>query len=294
MDDRITENQLSLYLDGRLDDVETAELETELRKNAALAEALRRLRALQGLSENLTFQPGAFTADEIRFRAAARSRRARKIAISVAAVLLVATHAAAFLLGSTRTRTGTTTEVANETPTAPRILPLSERAGPIHDAEQLLGELAALDPGTTPHDQLNTRLVSLQQRFDEQGLTDRLHDVAARENAGERRIRAMGLAGAFEELHRVFEIGGDPGIVSIMVASIARRSLDGEIALRFPANLDEYMTVTPLTQGTVSVVRITERNGKTVREVETLDLQTLQSKYKFSVSGNGDSAGENR
>ena len=202
MDNRMIEDQLSLYLDGRLDDVETAALETELRKNAALAEQLRRLRALQGLSEELGFQPGAFMADEIRFRAATRSRRIRRIAISAAAVLLVATHATAFLLGSTRTESGTTTEIANETADLPRIPHISERAEPIHDAEQLLGELAALDPGTTPHDQLNTRLVSLQHRFDEQGLTDRLHDVAARESAGERQIRAMGLAGALPQTGR--------------------------------------------------------------------------------------------
>ena len=290
MDDRITENQLSLSLDGRLDDVETAELETELRQNAALAEQLRRMRALQGLSEELGFQPGAFTPDEIRFRAAARSRRIRKIAISAAAVLLVVTHAAAFLIGSTRTETSTTTAIANETQGIPRIPHISQRAEPIHDAEQLLGELAALDAGTTPHDQLNTRLVSLQHRFDEQGLTDRLHDVAARESAGERQIRAMGLAGAFEELHRVFETGGDPGILSIMVSSIARKSLDGEIALRLPANLDEYMEVLPLSRGAFRVVRIVKRDGKTVREEETLDLTALQSKYNLSVTGDGTGA----
>ncbi|MEE8106991.1 MAG: hypothetical protein V3T86_15760 [Planctomycetota bacterium] len=288
MDDRISLNQdrLSLYLDGRLDDVETQALENELRKNAALAEELRRLRALQGLSEQLGFQPGAFTADEIRFRAAARSRRIRKIAISAAAVLLVVTHAAAFLIGSTRTETGAATEIAKETPAVPRIPHISDRAEPIHDAEQLLGEFAKLDPGSTPHDQLNTRLVSLQQRFDEESFADRLNDVAASADTGERQIRAMGLAGTFEELHRVFENGGDPGIVSLMVASIARKSLKGEMAVRFPANLDEYMTVLPLSQGTFRVVRIVRRDGKTFREEEILDLPALQTKYNVRVQAN--------
>jgi len=96
----------------------------------------------------------------------------------------------------------------------------------------------------------------------------------------------MSLAGTFEELHRVFETGGDPGIISIMVSSIARKSLDGEIALRLPANLDEYMEVLPLSQGTFRVVRIVTIDGKTVREEETLDLSALQSKYNLRVEGN--------
>jgi len=210
-------DNLSLYLDGRLAADEKAAFERRLAAEPVLREELDALRRLQQLSEDLPPARAAFTADDVRLRAQATSgRRWARAAVALAAVLLLAlTHGVVFHLGTKR---GVDAERSR-----------------VHAAEDLLARAAQLDPEASP-ERLRVQLADLRDEIRPQ-LIALDNDPAP---------RAMQLAEALRRMDFALDQQRDPGISGITVALIARSSLEGGAQIRFVPQTGSYTRVAPI------------------------------------------------
>lgn len=215
------EERISLHLDGRL----TEPLEPRLR--ARFEEAQR----LQAMAANLEFTRADFTAEDVRERLGRRKPR-RVGWIAAAALLLVASHWAAFRLGHSP----------------------AERDA-IAETEALLRRATLVDAGA-PVEQLQVDLMDLRNSLEHSDLPFRLAENKDR--------RAAQLEEGLVQLETAFDQYRDPGFLGILVARIGREYLEGEPATRFiPSSVNRYTQATPLGDGRYRVTVV--RPGQSVR-----------------------------
>jgi len=244
------EEDLSLYLDGRLSADEKAAFERRLAAEPALREELDALRRLQQLSQDLPPAKAEFTADDVRLRAQARGgRRWARAAIAVAAVLLLAlTHGVVFHLGTKRGVDG-------------------ERSR-VQAAEELLARAADLDP-EAPHERLRLQLADLRDEIRPQ-LIALDNDPAP---------RAVLLTEALRHMEYAFDQQRDPGILGITVSFIARSSLEGGPQLRFVPQTGSYTRVAPIGGGLYRLVFIRTQDGVPRMAVDEGTREELERRH---------------
>ena len=193
-----------------------------------------RNQRLQAMAEGLSFTRAEFTADDVRERLGRRQPK-RAPWIAAAALILVATHWAAFQFGRT-----------------------PEPRNAIAETEQFLQRATRIDAGA-PVEQLETELADLRRFLRDSDLPFRL--------AEETGHRAAQLEEGLVQLETAFEEYRDPGFLGILVARIGREYLEGNPATRFvPSSVDRYTRVTALGDDRFRVTIVRPGEGARVYE----------------------------
>ena len=248
MNDR--EQDLSLYLDGRLSGDAKAAFERRLAADPALRRELDALRRLQELSQDLPMARAAFTADDVRLRSqASGGRRWARAAAALAAVLLLAlTHGVVFHLGTKR---GVDVERSR-----------------VHAAEDLLARAAELDPEAPP-ERLRIQLADLREEIRPQ-LIALDNDPAP---------RAAQLAETLRRMDFALEQQRDPGISGIAVLLIARSSLEGGAQIRFVPQTGSYTRVAPIGGNRYRLLYIRTEDGVPRMAVDEGTPEELEGRH---------------
>jgi hypothetical protein len=246
---------LSLYLDGRLSGEERAAFEARLDSAPALRARLDALHRLQALSAGLGQAAAAFSADDVRVRAAFRPRGWWRLGIAAAAVVaLAATHAAVFLAGARR---GAEAE--------------REARASFEEAEALLARAAALDVAT-PHEKLEGELATLRQEIPARLV------ALARTEAPEAALYADTL----RLIDTAFEEQRDAGFLGLRVKLIA----SGQACL-VPAATTEYTRVLAVGDGRYRVIYIDNANETPRVHVDEGTPEELRGRHAVRVVPGG-------
>jgi hypothetical protein len=186
------------------------------------------------MAEGLSFTRAEFTADDVRERLGRRKPN-RTPWIAAAAVILVATHWAAFQFGRP-----------------------AESRDAIAETEQFLQRATLVDAGA-PVEQLEAELADLRGFLNDSDLPFRLSKEDGR--------RAAQLEEGLVQLETAFEEYRDPGFLGILVARIGREYLDGVPATRFvPSSVNRYTQVTALGNDRYRVTLVRPGEGARVHE----------------------------
>ena len=260
---------LSLYLDGRTDDAATARVEQRLAAEPALRAELEALRRLDHLSEELPITAAEFDAQDIRARAALPAPRTwwRPVAAGIAAVLVLAvSHGGAYLVGAHRGA-----EVAQVDSSV------------LESAEAFLERVAQIDAGA-PYEQLRSELGSVRASVRPQLIALTNEPATEPEQS-----RVAQLTDALFQLEFAFDASTDPGFQGLMVARIARGSLEGRPAMRLiPATADTYTRVAPVGNGRFRVFVVTFSNGVpqvVADEGTAAELKSRHTQFRFIIGG---------
>ncbi len=230
------DTSLSLFLDGRLPAGEAAAFEARLAKEPALRARLDAMRRLQARSGGLAAAVAAFSADDVRVRAAFRPAGAwRRLGVAAAAVLaLAATHAGVYHVGARR---GAEVERADRA-SLEQTAALLERAADLDVAappNELEGELDTL------RQEIPTRLVALSRAQEPE---------------------AVRYADALRRMDLALEEPRDPAFVCLEVKVIANASLGTGAQLGYvPATATDYMRLVPAGNGRFQLIFVEDVNG---------------------------------